>query len=315
MILVLGFNMICYASYVRRLNKHKICAERQEIELLNHLLERKNTLRLYKNTIVKTPILIGFFCPAVILPDKKYEDIKLRNILMHEIAHMERHDIFIKWLFIFVGSIHWFNPLVYFARREMNQACELACDEFLIKRFDICEMQQYGDTLIAVAADSIRMMSLPITMFEDKKNLKERLGAIMKHKTYSKRTVIASSVILVTIVCAILGLSTLRGVENISIGHNYADNFPLPQDRKHIKEIELIDALRNYDKNSISEAYVFLGDADGTITNSNIMIICREKIPNFEMQSEIKSLVSEEIGLDIQNIYIDYMDFESFTSL
>lgn len=137
----------------------------------------------------------------------------------------------------------------------------------------------------------------------------------MKHKTYSKRTVIAASVILVTIVCAILGLSTLRGVEKISIGHNYADNFPLSQDQKRIKEIELIDVLRNYDKNNISEAYVFLGDSDGEITNSSIMIICREKIPNIEMQSEIKSLVSEEIGLDIQNIYIDYMDFESFTSL
>lgn len=315
MILVLGFNMICYVSYVRRLNKHKICAERQEIELLNNLLERKNTLRLYKNTIVKTPILIGFFCPAVILPNKKYEDIKLRNILMHEIAHMERHDIFIKWLFVFVGSIHWFNPLVYFVRREMNQACELACDEFLIKRFDICEMQQYGDTLIAVAADSIGTMSLPITMFEDKKNLKERVGAIMKHKTYSKRTVIAASVMLVTIVCVILGFSTLHGVENKHIGNDYADHYFSPQAQRHKKQIALRDVLRNYDKKNIAEAYVYLSDLDGEITNSSIMIICREKIPNFEMQSEIKSLVSEQIGLDIQNIYIDYMDFESFTSL
>ena len=42
--------------------------------------------------------------------------------------------------------------------------------------------------------------------------------------------------------------------------------------------------------------------------------ICQEKNPNSELQSGIKSLASEELGLDIQNIYVDYMDLESFTS-
>lgn len=311
MILVLGFNIICYASYVRRLNKHNICVNRQEIELLNNLSERKNTLRLYKNPIVKTPILIGFFHPAIILPDKKYEDIRLRNILMHEITHMKRHDIFVKWLLIFVGAIHWFNPLVYFVRREMNKACELACDESVIKGLDISEMQQYGDTLIAVAADSIRKMPLFITMFENKENLKERLDAIMKHKKYSRRIVIAASLFLAIIVCALFGLSTLQGIEN---GHSYADNYPSPQDQKHIKEIELKNILCNYDKKSIAEAYAFLSDSDGEITNAYITIICQGKKPDFEMQSGIKSLASEELELDVQNIHVDYVDFESFTS-
>lgn len=314
MILVLGFNIICYVFYVRRLNKHNISAERQEIELLNNLLERKNALQLYKNSIVETPILIGFFRPAIILPNKKYEDTKLRNILLHEITHMKRYDIFVKWLLIFVGAVHWFNPLVYFVRREMNKACELACDESVIKRFDNNEMQQYGDTLIAVAADSIRKMPLSITMFEDKKNWKERLDAIMKHRKHSKRTVIAASVFLVTIVCAILGVSTLRGIENEHKGHVYADNYSLPQDQKHIKEIELKNALCDYDKKNIAEAYVFLSDLDGEITDAYITIVCQEKNPNSEMQSGIKSLVSEELELDIQNIYVDYIDFESFTS-
>ena len=32
------------------------------------------------------------------------------------------------------------------------------------------------------------------------------------------------------------------------------------------------------------------------------------------MQSGIKSLVSEELGLDNSNIYVAYMDFDSYTS-
>ncbi len=311
MILILGFNIICYSIYVRSLNQHNISADQQEIELLNNLSERKSGLRLYKNSMVQTPILIGFFHPVILLPDKKYEDMKLRNILMHEITHMKRYDIFVKWLFICVGAIHWFNPLVYFVRREMNKACELACDESVIKRFDNSEMQQYGNTLIVVAADSIRTRSLSITMIEDKKNLKERLDAIMKHKTCSKRTVIAASVILVMTVCAVLGFCTLRSMEN---EHNYADNYPLWQDQKHIIGIELRKALCKYDKKNIAEAYVFLSDSDSKITNAYITIICHQKNPDSEMQSGIRTLASEELGLDIQNIHVDYIDFESFIS-
>ena len=279
--------------------------------MLNNLLKRKNTLLLYKNPTVEIPILTGLFRPAVILPNKKYEDLRLRNILMHEITHMKRYDILVKRLLILVGAIHWFNPLVYFVRREINKACELACDESVIKKFNNIEMQQYGDTLITVAADSIKKMPLLTTMLEDKKNLKERLDAIMKQKQHSKRTVIAASVFLVIIVCAILGLNTLHRIES---EQHYADNYPLPQDQKHIKEIELKNVLRNYDKKNIAEAYIFLSDLDDEITNAYITIICHEKNPSSEMQNEIKSLASENLELDIQNIYVDYIDFESFTS-
>ena len=311
MILFLGFNIICYVFYARKLNKHNISADCQDTALLNNLLKRKNSLRLYKNSLVETPILIGFLYPAIILPDKKYEDIKLRNILMHEIVHMKRNDIFVKWLLIFVGAIHWFNPFIYLVRREMNKACELACDESVIKKFDIREMQLYGDTLIAVAADSIKKTSLPITTFEDKKNLKERLDAIMKHKKFSKRTVVIASVILITIVCIISFGGTLFAIEN---EHNYADNFPLPQDQKRIKEIELRNAIRDYDRKNIVEAYVFLSDLDGEITNAYANIVCRAKNPDSEMKSGIKALVSEELGLDNSNIDVLYMGLDSYIS-
>lgn len=307
MIMVLGFHILCYVSYVRKLGRYNIRAGQRETEVLNALLESKKTLKLYKNSMVKTPILIGFFRPAVILPDKAYEDMMLRNILMHEVTHWKRHDIFVKWLLIFVGAVHWFNPLVYLVRREMNKACELACDEAVIRRFDICEMQQYGDALIAVAADSIRKIPLPIAMLEDKKNLKERLGAIMEHKKFSKTTVVTAGVILVTIVCAVLGFSTLHGTEN---EHSYMYNFSSQDLMLLKKENELRWVIQNYDKENIDLVVVYLNCSDGgDITNAYICILGREENPNPEMLDGVKSLVSEELELDIPNIRLNYGTF------
>lgn len=39
-----------------------------------------------------------------------------------------------------------------------------------------------------------------------------------------------------------------------------------------------------------------------------------EKNPSSEMKSEIQALVSEKLALDMQDIRIDYMDVETFTS-
>lgn len=310
MLLVLGFHILCYVSYIRKLGRHNRSANQQEIEMLNGLTETNNALRLYKNAIIKTPILIGFFRPAVILPEKKYEDTQLQNILMHEITHWKRHDIFVKWLLIFTGAAHWFNPFAYLVRREMDRACELACDESVIKRFDISQMQQYGDTLIAVAADSVRKMPLPISMFEDKKILKERLGAIMEHKKYPKRAVIAASMVLFSVVCTVLGFSTLFAMKN---KHIYIDNFS-PQMQMRIKESEIGEILRDYDNKNIIDAHVSLNDLNDEITNAYIFIICHEKTLSSKTLREIKSLVSEKLELDISNIHVNYRDFETFPS-
>lgn len=59
--------------------------------------------------------------------------------------------------------------------------------------------------------------------------------------------------------------------------------------------------------------HVLLGYSDGEITNANIAIAGQEKNPDSEMLSGIISLASEELELDIQNIYLDYIDFESLT--
>jgi len=67
-------------------------------------------------------------------------------------------------------SVHWFNPLMYFMKKEINHACELACDEAVIKGLNSAEKQAYGDTLISVVAEHQYPLGvLQATMCEEKK--------------------------------------------------------------------------------------------------------------------------------------------------
>lgn len=133
----------------------------------------------------------------------------------------------------------------------------------------------------------------------------------MKQKKYSRATVITAGILLVTVVCAVLGLSTLHGTENKGGYVTYADNDALAQDPKYLKENELIKIIRDYGKENIVLANVYLNYSDGKVAGAYIGIAGLEKNPDSEMLSGLKSLVSEELELDISNIYLNYTDFES----
>jgi beta-lactamase regulating signal transducer with metallopeptidase domain len=153
------------------------------------------TLKVYRNQLASTPMLIGFFKPVIILPDKKYTDAQLQSVLLHELTHYRRHDVCVKWLTLLACAVHWFNPIVWLVRREIDRAAELSCDEAVIRRLDNNGIQDYGETLIYVAADSFAP-NVVFSMCEEKRQLKERLGAIMKNKQHTRFAVIISVLLI-----------------------------------------------------------------------------------------------------------------------
>jgi beta-lactamase regulating signal transducer with metallopeptidase domain len=159
---------------------------------------------VYRNAKAATPMLIGLFNPIIVLPDQEYTEEQLHSVLLHELTHLRRKDVLVKWLSVLACAVHWFNPIVWLARREIDRACELSCDEAVILNLDKIGKQIYGDTLIYVAADSKTPRAvLSTTMCEEKKNLKERLAAIMESKKHTRAAIVVSvAVIAVAVIVA-----------------------------------------------------------------------------------------------------------------
>jgi len=136
--------------------------------------------------------------------------------------------VLVKWLSVLTCAIHWFNPIVWFVRREIDRACELSCDEAVIRTLDKDGKQNYGDTLIYVAADAKTPHAvLSTTMCEEKKALKERLGAIMKSKKHTRIAIVLSAVLIITACGTAVALGAGRAIQNekqILLGANYHVN-------------------------------------------------------------------------------------------
>jgi len=164
--------------------------------------------RLYYNQLAETPMLFGIFRPAIILPYQEYTRDEMQAILSHELTHLRRKDVLVKWLTLGATALHWFNPIIWLVSREVDRACELSCDEAIVNGLDRHGKAHYGNTLILVAANPKTPRAITsATMSEDKKNLKERLGAIMKSKKNPRYAIILSTLLIL----AAIGLAACLG--------------------------------------------------------------------------------------------------------
>ena len=192
-----------FIQYIKAGNK-----EVSDIKILNLLsdceekLNIKTRVELSRNSLIASPMMIGFFRPRIILPVGELEDKELSYIFVHELIHYKQRDMFYKWLIQIVVCVHWFNPFVYLLEKEVNKSCELSCDEIVLSVLDDSAKREYGDTLIFFfKSNNLYKSSLAsVTLTEGAEQLKERLGAIMKFRKKSK-VVIAITAIFTVAVC------------------------------------------------------------------------------------------------------------------
>lgn len=161
-----------------------------------------------RSPLAGTPMLVGMVRHRIILPDVAISTVELEYILRHELTHLRRRDLLYKWLAVAVTSFHWFNPLMPWLRREISRCCELSCDEAVIGSLDEGQKQQYGETLLSLAALHALPRAVPATtLCEEKKQLKERLVSIMQHKKATAIILLLSALLALLIAgcAAVLG--------------------------------------------------------------------------------------------------------------
>ena len=192
-LIALLYIIIGYTIFTGLFRRRNRAANAGELAMLAELCGNSPSPRLYRNPLAATPMLFGVFRPEIVLPDRGYTDAQLRSVLLHELTHLRRKDILVKWLSALACAIHWLNLIVWFVRHEIDRACELACDEAVISNLDAAGKQYYGETLLYVAAGSkAPLIVLSTTMREEKNALKERLGVIIKSKKHSRAAIIMS---------------------------------------------------------------------------------------------------------------------------
>jgi len=80
---------------------------------------------------ITVPITCGLLQPVILVPDDavSWPAEKLRSVIAHEMAHVERRDWLVHLGVQFVCALYWFHPVVWLAAARMAHERERACDD------------------------------------------------------------------------------------------------------------------------------------------------------------------------------------------
>ena len=72
--------------------------------------------------------------PAIVMPAiaDSWADDRRRAVVLHELAHVARHDCLTATLASAACAIYWFHPAAWWIARRLRIERELACDDRVI---------------------------------------------------------------------------------------------------------------------------------------------------------------------------------------
>jgi bla regulator protein blaR1 len=153
--------MISWTAFVnwrfsRQVGKTPACSDARLLDLWQsccRLTKAQMHIPVILCQSVSQPAVMGVWRVKLLLPTDaaNLTDDQLRMIMLHELAHIRRHDVAANWLLVLVRAVHWWNPLYWLASARFNSLREQACDAFVLQRLAGQPSREYGELLLALA--------------------------------------------------------------------------------------------------------------------------------------------------------------------
>jgi len=210
----------------------------------------KRNVTVRKSACFSSPFLLGILRPTLVLPDVALNENHLRNVLRHEITHLQRGDLFYKWLAALVRCIHWFNPVSYYVLGQIGVECEIACDLSVVSNMDGEGKHRYVDTILFLLYQRVeKQTSLMVGLMGSKQIMKRRMMEMKNLKPVGTFMSTAS-----------LTLAALQLTTSL-VGSGVAAYALSPEKLVEMKKSEEVSVLLRHGTQSVSLAHApFVGE-------------------------------------------------------
>jgi carboxyl-terminal processing protease len=138
-----------------RLRRHcHQVTEKRLLSLLDELCEQLSIGRdvaLVATNRRQIPMTWGVRRPIILLPAEatSWSSERVRAILLHELAHVQRWDYLIQFVAQLSRAVYWYNPLAWLAVQALRRDQEGACDDRVLQNGLLAA--DYAEHLLAVA--------------------------------------------------------------------------------------------------------------------------------------------------------------------
>ncbi len=159
-VVVLLLRFLGSLAYIQRLRSYRTellpASWLEQGEKLKEQLQLKKKVAFLASYKVLTPLAIGIFRPAILLPAQLLSGLsqqQVEAILLHELAHIKRNDYLVNVLQTLIDILFFYHPAIWWMSATIRNERENCCDDMVIAITG--ETGNYARTLILLKEQEI----------------------------------------------------------------------------------------------------------------------------------------------------------------
>ena len=229
-----SFRMVQGLIYLQK-TKHRytlVTPDWQErLMLLCNKLHISKSVRLLESARVKVPMVIGHLKPVILMPAGLLTGLpveQLEAVLLHELAHIRRHDYMVNLLQNLCETVYFFNPGLLWISGLLRDEREHCCDDIALG--ETGNKKEFIQALISFKEHAMYSHASAVAFPGKKNQLLQRVSRIINNKNQplgtGEKVFFMASVLLLTAILSTAAITQLRSVEGLvfSKQHNTARN-------------------------------------------------------------------------------------------
>ena len=137
-------------------------------------------VHIYISDLISSPVTIGFLKPIILMPIAAINNLTVKQVeavLLHELAHIRRHDYFINLLINFINTILYFNPFVKLFAKTIEREREKSCDE-IVMQFPY-DPHGYASALLVLEKNNFLRQRMAVAASGQRNDLLHRIEKIL----------------------------------------------------------------------------------------------------------------------------------------
>jgi beta-lactamase regulating signal transducer with metallopeptidase domain len=123
----------------------------QSLRELVKCLGLAQSVGIFQSSLVQIPCVVGAWKPVILLPATAVTGLsveQLEAVLVHELAHIRRHDYLINVLQTVVETLLFYHPAIWWVSRQIRVEREHCCDDLVV--ISLANRTEYCRALLAV---------------------------------------------------------------------------------------------------------------------------------------------------------------------
>lgn len=196
-------SFVCGLRLLAALYRLRVLHRSAQPVVLDEQLPSSRRITITESSLVSSPVAVGLWSPKVLLPvgfQSQFSAMERRNVLLHEIAHLERLDDWSTFFQQALLAVFPINPFLWATNRILHLHQEAACDDRVL--IETHQARSYAHLLARLADGNIERSLLASGVSRQGKQLYQRLTRILdstrnRNIQPSARNVLAAAIALI----------------------------------------------------------------------------------------------------------------------